>query len=628
MRRLAVALSLALAAAHPLPAAAQEDDRGFLTRLIEENLSGAGRAVRIEGFEGALSSTARIREMTIADDGGVWLSMRGVEMTWNRAALLRGRLEVNRLVAAEIDVPRAPQAGGDAALPSPEATPFALPELPVSVEIGQISAGRVTLGAPLLGEALAITLDGGARLAGGEGTVRLEASRIDGRAGRVVLAGGYSNATRVLGLNLEASEAAGGIAATLIGVPGAPALDLSIAGEGPIDAYTAQIRLASDGAERLAGSVSLLSDGAESGFAVDIAGDLAPLFLPDYRAFFGDRIVLVAAGQRAPTGALRLDALRLETAQVSLSGRARIAPDGLPETLALDLLIASGDGGPVLLPIPGEPVRVGGARLSLAFDPAGTDEGWRIAGTLDALDAPQAAIGLLDLSGSGRIARQPGGAQAVGGTLRYRAEGLALADPGLAAAVGERVGGLVRFNWLAGGALRITDLTLAGGGYSADAALALSTAGRPSVEGRIAAEIEDFARLSLLAGQPLGGAGRIAVAGTVVPLDGMFDARADIVADDLRSGIAELDGLLAGRATVALDAARDETGTTVRALALRAGTLGVDAAGTIRTQGTEFTARARFDDLGVLGPQYRGAMAADLTVAQANGADRLTLRGT
>jgi translocation and assembly module TamB len=639
MRRLALGLALALApvaalvvalvaAAVATPVAAQGDDRGMFTRFLEDNLSGAGRTVRIEGFEGALSSVARIGLLTIADDAGVWLSLRGVELDWNRLALFRGRLEVNRLVAAEIDVARAPvtEAGRD--LPSPEATPFALPELPVSVRIGRIATPRLTLGPTLLGEPVAIRLEGTATLAGGEGSAEFLAERIDGPAARLRLAGSYANATRFLDLTLEASEPAGGIAARLAGIPGTPALDLSVSGRGPIDAWDGRIRLASDGAERLAGTVSLRSDGETSGFAVDVAGDLAPLFLPDYRAFFGDRIALAAEGRRSATGALTLDPLRLESAQVKLSGSARLAPDGLPEVLRLDLVIASGDGAPVLLPLPGDPVRVQGARVALIFDPAAADEGWRISGRLEGLDAPAVAIAALDLAGSGRIARQPGGSQAVGGTIRFGAAGLAPRDPGLAEALGAAVEGFARFNWLAGGALRITDLAVTGEGYGATGALALSAADRPAIEGRIAAEFADFARLSRLADRPLGGSGQVSVEGRVVPLDGAFDARLAVTGRDLGTGIAELDGLLAGEASVTLDAARDATGTTVRALALRAGTLAVDAAGTIRTQATDFTATARFDDLRELGPDWRGALAAELRIRQADGADRLRLTGT
>ena len=61
---------LALACALPLPAAAQdtqEEDRGFLTGLIEDALSSTARTVRIEGFAGALSSRATIESLTISD---------------------------------------------------------------------------------------------------------------------------------------------------------------------------------------------------------------------------------------------------------------------------------------------------------------------------------------------------------------------------------------------------------------------------------------------------------------------------------------------------------------------------------------------------------------------------------
>ena len=42
----------------PVAVVAQQDDRSFLTRFLEDNLSGEGRVVRLEGFAGALSSQA------------------------------------------------------------------------------------------------------------------------------------------------------------------------------------------------------------------------------------------------------------------------------------------------------------------------------------------------------------------------------------------------------------------------------------------------------------------------------------------------------------------------------------------------------------------------------------------
>ena len=77
MRWLLVALALCLPCAATAQTAADTTrDRGILQGLLEDNLSGAGRSVRIEGFAGAFSSRATFDELTIADDQGVWLTIR------------------------------------------------------------------------------------------------------------------------------------------------------------------------------------------------------------------------------------------------------------------------------------------------------------------------------------------------------------------------------------------------------------------------------------------------------------------------------------------------------------------------------------------------------------------------
>ena len=104
LRRLILVLTLIL---WPLVAPAQ-DDKGYLVTLLEENLSGAGRTVTIDGFSGALSSRAAIQHLTVADAQGVWLTLNGINLDWSRSALLTGELSVNELTADEIIVARKP----------------------------------------------------------------------------------------------------------------------------------------------------------------------------------------------------------------------------------------------------------------------------------------------------------------------------------------------------------------------------------------------------------------------------------------------------------------------------------------------------------------------------------------
>ena len=139
-----------------LPAAAlaqetesEREDKGFLTNWLETNLSGAGRDIRIEGFSGALSSTASLEKLTIADAQGVWITLEGLTLNWNRSALFNGALDVTELAAGSIDLVRWPET--EEAAVSPEATAFQLPDLPVSVQIREVSAATVTLGEAILG---------------------------------------------------------------------------------------------------------------------------------------------------------------------------------------------------------------------------------------------------------------------------------------------------------------------------------------------------------------------------------------------------------------------------------------------------------------------------------------------
>ncbi len=371
----------------PMAAAAQEDDRDYLTAFLEDNLSGAGRQVTITGFEGALSSRATIQRIAIADDTGVWITLDEVVLDWSRSSLFSGELVVNELSAGTITLDRMPALSADGGLPAPEAGGFALPELPVSIDIGSIAAERIVLGEAILGEPLEGRLDARMSLSGGEGSAALVLERTDGPESRITLDAAYSNASAELSLDLRAVEAADGVFSHLLGLPGAPSVDFQVAGAGPLSDFAAEITLASDGVVRLQGPVTIA--GADEGahaFTASLAGDLAPLFLPQYAAFLGDRVALDLAGTRWPTGRVVLDRLAVQAQALRLAGSASIAGDGLPEQLALDVDLGLASGAPVLLPLGGDgETRVQSARFTLSFD-GRSDAGWRAEGEVLGLD--------------------------------------------------------------------------------------------------------------------------------------------------------------------------------------------------------------------------------------------------
>mgnify|MGYP002778583779 FL=1 len=624
MRRWLVPLLLV-----PGLALAQEDaarDRDVLTAFLEDNLSGAGRVVTITGFAGALSSRATIDRLTIADDAGVWITLDGVVIDWSRSSLLRGAIEVSELSATAITVVRPPQAGADAALPPPEAQGFALPELPVSVRIGDLSADRIVLGEAVLGQPVEGRLQAALSLSGGEGEADLVLERTDaGPAGRFALDAGYSNASRVLRVDLAATEAAGGLATTALGIPGAPAVDLSVRGEGPLDAFAATVRLASGGTDRLAGTVTL--QGTEAGaqrFAADLSGDLAPLFLPDYAAFFGPEVALTARGTREASGRLDLDALALRTRALTLDGAFAVAADGTPASFRLEGRLADPGGGPVLLPA-AVPTRVDEADILLDFDTARRDEGWRAVATLRGLERDGFRAGAVALRGSGRL-RAAGG---IGGTLAVQAAGVVPADPALAAALGPDLAGSLTFEAGASGALGLPQIRIRGADYTLEAGGQVTGLGEGfGIAGRATLRADDLARFSALAGRPLSGAAEVSASGAGSLLGGGFALDATVAGTDLTLGQAELDSLLRGASRIDLSATRDGSGTTIRRLDVSARTLSARARGTVATAGSDLAAELEVADLSALGTGYRGALSARAAFAGTRDRGALTLDGT
>ena len=603
----------------PTLLAAQQDDKDYLTRLLQDALSSAGRVVQIDGFQGALSSQASLSQLTIADDTGIWLTLRGVRLDWNRAALLRGRVEVAALTADQIILARRPQVAS--ALPATQARSFSLPVLPVAVSIGTISADRVELGPDVLGRAVVLALNGSMQLENGEGAAALTVARVDGADGALTFTGSYANASRRLALDLSLREGAGGIAATMLGIMGQPPLALTLRGNGVIDDFTAAVALSTDGVDRLRGTVKTVTAAAGSAlarsFAADLSGDIAPLFAPAYRSFFGSNLHLSASGSRMDDGALELSSFALDAGAIRLSGSLRLNADGLPDSANLSGRIAAAGGAPVLLPLPGARTEVTDASLTLQFDAANGPE-WQGSIGLSNLKRSGFSSGLMALQGSGTVTHGAG-SELPGLTagFSFLAAGLGFADPGLAALLGDSLTGEAQVTWQQGADVALPKLALAGDGFGLEAAGTLAASGLDlAVTGTATTRFDDLARLSLLANRPLGGAVTARLEGSAQLLSGAFDLQADLAATDLRLSQPQADRLLAGQSHVTLSAIRDAQGTELRQLSVTAGGgLQLTATGRADPASDALSARLAIADLSRLGPPFGGALTADLDLS-------------
>ncbi|TDK52123.1 translocation/assembly module TamB domain-containing protein [Antarcticimicrobium luteum] len=622
MRRvLGIVLLLSALLAPPLRAQVSDDDAGgLLVRFLENTLSDDNRRIEVTGLEGAFSSRATIEKLTVSDAQGVWLTLSGAVLDWNRMDLVRGTFSVNALTADRIVIARKPLPADAVDLPSPEAQPFSLPELPVAVELGEIGVESLELGETVVGLAAALQVSGRLSLAGGALDTRLSVTRLDRPGDALDLTAQFSNTTRQIALDLTAIEDAGGLISTALNMPDRPPLLFTAKGTGPVDDFTADIALVSDDAERIGGAVRLRGLEAPEGadpatpqgirFSADLAGDVTPLLPPDYRAFFGAETRLALDGINRPDGRTEIERLDLTSDALILNGSLAVAAGGALETALLHGRIAPPSGETVLLPLSGPQTRIGAARLTLRMDGAADSTGagdWDLTLSADRLSRPDLSLQRAELTASGALDQSAG--LALDGTLKAGLRGLGFADAALARAIGSEVTLDGGFALTGAGGLEFRGFQLRGADYTATLNGMLD--GLQSgfeMDGRLRLAAADLGRFSGLAGRDLGGAVTADLSGTGTPLAGSFDIALALRAQDLSAGIDQLDPLIAGTSTLSLDAARGADGLTIRRFVLDGTALSAQAQGTLKSAGSALSFRAALDDLARLTPTVSGPL--------------------
>lgn len=602
-------------------ATSDEEQGGLLESFIEDNLSGEGRQVSIGGFQGALSGRATLDSLTISDDQGAWLTLTDVVLDWSRAALFRGRLEVAELAAAEVLLPRLPTPATTSDAPTPEASGFSLPELPVSVSIDKIEVARAQIGQPVIGVEAAVSLAGGLQLEGGQGSATLAIQRLDGQ-GEISLDASYSNGTEVLALDLNVSEGPDGILASLIDLPGRPSVEFSIMGEAPVTAYAADIRLATDNAERLTGRVTTSQpQGTDDGtlqIVANVSGDIAPIFNSEYQPFFGPDVSLSTTVTKYPDGRLTISDLKVAAQSLKIDGAIDIGADGLPDVIRVTGDIAS-ETGAVLLPLSGPETRVDRVDLEVSFDAARGDT-WSGSFQIAGLDRPGFAAEELTLDGEGQIVSGP--AQSVTAGLNFTATNLDLGNPNAAEALGEVVTGRARIDWTTDGPVQLRDLVIDGESYglTGQADIAFREQG-PAIEGRAAVRADRLSAFSGLAGRTLAGAVNVDTEFSAEPLAGFFDVSATGSSENLVVSQPEADAILDGTARLDVKASRNSEGISATLTTLETPNASLTGQATLKSGGSSLSLAGTLADAALLLPQVTGPVR--LTASAEEGADRV-----
>lgn len=601
-----------------LPALAQdqpdaEAEKSALLTFIEEQLSAPNRRISLSNIDGVLSSDARIGTITIADREGVWLTVSDAAIIWTRTALFLGRLEIDSLTAKSIEMARRPLPDENA-MPSPEAASFSVPDLPLAVNLGELTVESLTFGEGVFGLASRLGLEGRLSIDGGALSTGLEITRLDGPGGKLDLEASYANATGTLDLDMSLSEPADGVVANLFNFHDRPAVNLGLRGGGPVDDLKLALTLDADDSRVLTGQMQVSGGDAGRRFNIGAAGPVGTLVRPDLRDLFGERSELVISGVTRADGGADIERIMLSSGALELNGSARTAADGFPLQMNLDGTIQSRTGQPVTLPLPGGDTTVN--RAVLAFDFGGSDVStW--SGNVTISDFATAGVTArdfeLDLGGAALALADPA-AREVTFVVDGRADGLGAEDAALAEAIGDRAGIDISGAWKAGQPVTIDRAVLDTNVLSAD------FAGRIAefvLDGAFGLNVSDASVLSAALERELAGAAALKATGTVNPVTGAFDLALDGTVEDFATDTA-IDGLLAGTTRVGGRAGRGETGLSARDFSIANPQFSFNADGVYGSETADFRFASEITELSRLSDQVSGRL---VTEGSARGTD-------
>lgn len=581
-------------------------ERGVLADLISKALSTDGSQVSIGAVDGALSSDATIRDIVISDRDGPWLRLDRARLVWTRSALLLRRLEVNRLEIGKLEILRKPLQEPGA--PPPADNSPILPELPLKVIIEAFQLGELALGPTVIGAPARLSATGAARLGPpNEGLdFRLAGRRLD-MGGTLDVNLRFVPQSTQLQLAVKLDEPAGGLISTIADLPDRPPVKLDLTGDGPLDRFRATLAFAAGPTIGANGTADLSRQGAGRRLLLALDSRIAGLMPPPVAPVFEGSTRLDGTVGLADSGAISVDQLAL------VSALARLDVNGLyGADKNLDFKVTA-----AARPNAGGRTVASGAEIAkLAFDATirGPAAGPRVNASLQAEGAnvPAGKLGKLDFT----FTATPTGALNDPATRTVlvsdgEASGVALADPGLARFIGDRLRFTLRGTASDGGG-EFETLKLAFGGTELGYAGRLDPA---RILGKVEARLPDLSRLSTLAGRSLKGSAAVAADVDAEPKKRLYAVTLDGGAESLALGQEALDRLLAGKLSLGGEIrVPASAGLVVNGLRIAGTHVVATADGALGAQGSSLRANIAIPDLRRADPKLSGQGAFDATL--------------
>ncbi|MBR0939224.1 translocation/assembly module TamB domain-containing protein [Bradyrhizobium jicamae] len=581
-----------------------ESQQDVLAGLVSRTLSTPATQVHIGAVDGVLSSDATVRDVSITDNDGVWLTLDKARLVWRRSALLLGRLEIDRLEVGTLEIRRKPLPSDE---PVPEAEQPILPDLPVKVQVKAFDLRALTLGQSILGEALTVAATGNTELGSpSEGLVfNLDATRTD-FPGRFKAALAYVPQGNALTLDVTLDEPSHGLMSKIGHLPGEPPVTFALGGQGTLDNFRGALKLQAGPTIDAAGTITLDKNGAGRVLATRLASHLGPLLPAIAAPVFAGETNLESTTHFGDDGSVTLGGLTITSRLARLDAKGLLGADKVVDFAAsIRALPSKGDvtetdqGSIRSLVFDGRvngPIKGPTASVKLALSGAHLP-----GGNVETLDASITAVPRAEASDP---------ATRINLDANLRASGIAPRDAILATAIGNTASLVLHGDTDLAGRARIERLEI---GTSTVQATYTGDVSADRLNGHAATTVPDLGAFADLVGLKLKGS---VAAGIDLDTDfqrGSFDVRMSGAGEKLATGVAALDGLAGPRLAFAADISADGRDTyTVRGASIDGAHIAVRAKGTVAHDSSDLSARVDLPDLSASDARITGAAALDV----------------
>ncbi|MEN3148756.1 translocation/assembly module TamB domain-containing protein [Neorhizobium sp. IRAMC:178] len=363
---------------------------------ISAIVSTPDRSISFTPPEGLLTGDLRIDALTLSDDAGPYAQIGGIKIDWSPTSLVTGVFRAEHISADTVNFIRAPRPPKAPAANQATTTNSSGSPLPVGIRVAQIDLPDINLSQAFSGRDFSLSVKGSIDATGPDISLDLQATRKDEPDAKASADVVYAPSENRLTLKAAVSEPQGGLLARLLRLPGTPAVELALDGEGPLSDWAGKLQGSVGGTPVIAvDGKHLLVENGRHRVEVTGGGQLSTLLPPAFRPLFGGTTDINIAAIYAPSG--RVD---IERGDLT-SGAVKIAAKGAWDPTGDNSLTASLNGvkGPVdfVWPINGQESRFSFESINFTLTGAAASARFNATAALSAAELPQGRFGQIRL---------------------------------------------------------------------------------------------------------------------------------------------------------------------------------------------------------------------------------------